>query len=75
MKIPNWIIEQKNPQLSLIDKLKLLKKPSNKVKMVLIQQHEIENITINHKVSVHKGYIEYLFDHYVINNLPKTYLC
>lgn len=59
-------------RITLLDKIKrLLEQP---YKLVLVQKHELERLRINNSRSKHEAYINRLYDHYIINKLPKTYL-
>lgn len=59
-------------QLTTLDKIKrLLEQP---YKLVLVQRHELERLRLNKSRSKHEGYINYLYDHYIVNKLPKTYM-
>ena len=43
--------------------------------MVLVQQHELERIREDKSKSEHyRPYIDNLYEHYVVNKLPKLYL-
>lgn len=67
----NWI-HSKEALLSLNDKVKDLLKIG--YKLVLVQQHELERIkTIKHK-DIYANYINQLYQHYILEELPKTYL-
>jgi len=73
----NWVKQQNNnPQLSTPDKLNALIKIG--YKLVLCQLHELERMKLLNKIST-KGteitFIEYLYTHYIVKQLPKTYLC
>ena len=67
----NWIHSSK-PVLSLNDKLKELLKIEHK--LVLVQFHELERIRHSKNIDKHCGYINYLYNNYIVNSLPKTYL-
>lgn len=69
----NWIynINSKN-ELSLNDKIKALLKIKHK--LVLVQRHELERLRILKHKDLQKIYVDNLYEHYIINNLPKTYL-
>lgn len=59
-------------QLTLLDKIKrLLEKP---YKLVLVQRHELERLRLSKNRAKHEAYIDQLYEHYIINKLPKTYL-
>jgi hypothetical protein len=73
MSSDNWIralgkvvtIKDKIRELSLIER-----------KLVLVQQDEVKRIrNIGKLTNIHVKYIEYLYKHYIIDKLPKTYLC
>lgn len=62
---------------SIQNKIRVLSIPSNKIKMVLVQQHEIDRLKLKNrkKLNDHEyQYVEQLYDHYITKNLPKTYL-
>lgn len=67
----NWIHDEK-PVLSLKDKLKALLKIGHK--LVLVQKHELERLKLLKHPDRYGVYIEELYTHYIVNNLPKTYL-
>ncbi len=72
----NWIKNQSIPILSIPDKLKALIKIGHK--LVLCQLHELERIQLDKSISHRneKGaYVENLYTHYIVKQLPKTYLC
>jgi hypothetical protein len=69
----NWIralgkvvtIKDKIRELSLIER-----------KLVLVQQDEVRRIrNTGSLTNIHVRYIEDLYKHYIIDKLPKTYLC
>lgn len=64
-----------HPIVSIKDKLLRLLEPGNFVKMVMVQQDELKAIKKDSIKSNHVSYIEYLFNHYIEQKLPKTYLC
>ena len=66
----NWI-HSKLPLVSVNDKIKELLSISDK--LVLIQQHELERIKSKKLRSKEYNYINALYQHYIINKLPKTY--
>lgn len=72
----NWIQNQKVQVLSIPDKMKALIKIGHK--LVLCQLHELERLQVENNVS-HRGekagYVEFLYTHYIVKQLPKTYLC
>lgn len=60
-------------QITLLDKVKkLLEQP---YKLVLVQKNELERLRISNNRSKNAGYINHLYEHYIIKKLPKTYLC
>ena len=59
--------------LSLNDKVKDLLKIGHK--LVLVQQHELERIRAAKHKDRYSDYINQLYQHYIVNGLPKTYLC
>lgn len=68
----NWI-HSGTPILSLQDKIKELLKLGQH-KLVLVQYHELERLkTMKHKDN-HVKYINYLYNHYIVEGLPKTYI-
>lgn len=71
----NWIYNDK-PILSLNDKLKDLINIGHK--LVLCQLHELERIRLSNYAPRHieryENYINNLYNHYIINNSPKTYI-
>ena len=67
----NWIHNKKNT-ISLNDKVKKLIKIGDK--LVLCQLHELERIKLSKHADRHSNYVNQLYTHYIINNLPKTYL-
>lgn len=58
--------------LSLKDKVRELLK--NKHKLVLVQVHELERLMDDKRRNQNVGYIEQLYNHYIIQGLPKTYI-
>jgi predicted glycosyltransferase involved in capsule biosynthesis len=72
----NWCqnINQKKSIMSVNDMCKELHK--NRLKLVQVQADEIERLRVN-KVHLdrYRAYVETLYEHYIINGLPKTYLC
>ena len=71
----NWIYDKKKEVISLSDKIKTLLKPHNAIKLVHIQKCELELLQKDCRKSVSHDYVNYLYNHYIVNNLPKTYLC
>lgn len=67
----NWITSQNNPELSILDKIKMLL--SQPYKLVLVQQHELERLKLNNNRIKHLKYVNDLFEHYVLNKGKKTY--
>ena len=67
----NWIHSEK-PIISLNDKVKELIKIGHK--LVLCQLHELERIRLSKHTDRYSNYVNQLYTHYIINNLPKTYL-
>jgi hypothetical protein len=69
----NWIKQSTgNPLPSLNDKVKALFEI--RFKLVLCQQHEVERLKAKNKKEKFAEYIDNLYDHYIIKQLPKTYL-
>lgn len=62
--------------VSIKEKLNILNKPSNLIKLVLVQQQEVEKIYAKNRLN--KGedvaYIEQLYEHYIVQGKGKTYL-
>lgn len=58
--------------LSLKDKVRELLKIKHK--LVLVQVHELEILMDDTKRNQATGYIEYLYNHYIVQGLPKTYI-
>lgn len=62
--------------VSIKEKLNTLNKPSNLIKLVLVQQQEVEKIYAKNRLN--KGedvaYIEQLYEHYIVQGKGKTYL-
>ena len=67
----NWI-QTKFTGLSIKDKLLALLKIGHK--LVLVQKHELERLRISKHKDRNATYINDLYEHYIINKLPKTYL-
>ena len=67
----NWI-HSKEVLLSLNDKVKDLLKIGHK--LVLVQQHELERIRVTKYKDKYSNYVNQLYEHYIVNGLPKTYL-
>lgn len=69
----NWI-QQPEGNLSLKDKCRELLKHSSR--LVLVQQHELERILLIKRDirGANITYIEELYEHYIVQNKPKTYL-
>lgn len=67
----NWI-HNETPILSLNDKVKDLIKIGHK--LVLCQLHELQRIRLCKHTDRYSVYINYLYNNYIVNNLPKTYL-
>lgn len=64
---------QKPMELTNTDKLRILLK--NRSKLVLVQQHELERIqSSNRRREKHNEYVEYLYQHYIVDKKQKTYL-
>lgn len=58
---------------SIINKLKELLRI--KTSLVLVQQHELELMNKRRKLSSNQSqYVENLYEHYIVNKKPKTYL-
>ena len=59
--------------ITLLDKIKkLLEQP---YKLVLVQRHELERLRLKGNRSDYTPYIDGLYNHYIIQGKPKTYLC
>ena len=71
----NWIYNSKKEVMSLSDKIKILLKPKNAIKLVYIQKCELELLQKDAKKDKSHEYVNYLYNHYIVNNLPKTFLC
>lgn len=58
---------------SINEKLVELMKPSNFIKLVLVQQQELETINSLRRIKDPKqsAYIDQLYKHYIIENKPK----
>lgn len=71
----NWISDPKNivNQVSTNDKLTALLKIG--YKLVLVQFHELERIKVMKNRTDYTGYIGELYQHYIVEGKPKTYLC
>ena len=67
----NWI-HTNTPQISLKDKIIALLKIH--YKLVLVQVHELQRLRVHTKVHQHANYVNYLYQHYILENNPKTYL-
>ena len=64
-----------NNKLSIKDKLNILLKPSNLIKLVLVQQTELDRLDRKKTIRANDTkFIEYLYEHYIIQLKPKTYL-
>lgn len=72
----NKIDNKNHDGISLREKLIELLKPSNLVKLVLVQQDELKRIVVNNGSFKpnHYAYIEQLYQHYIVNNKPKMYM-
>lgn len=68
----NWINTKEN-KLSLKDKVISLLKIH--YKLVLVQADELSRLRNSNKLCDNDYYINNLYEHYIINKLPKTYLC
>lgn len=68
----NWTMNKLGTnKLSANDKLKqLLKRPE---KLVLVQQHELELIRSKNNSEKREGYIDLLYQHYIVEGKGKTY--
>ena len=67
----NWI-NNNSSEPSSYDKIKeLLKQP---YKLVLVQQHELERMRNKSLHTSDINYIDYLFNHYIVEGKGKTYL-
>ena len=72
----NWCqnINQKKSIISVNDMCKELYK--NRLKLVQVQADEINRLRLSKlHLDRHRTYVEALYEHYIINGLPKTYLC
>lgn len=53
--------------------VELVSKPH---RLVLCQVHELERIRLKRSFTASdKSFVNYLFSHYIVKKLPKTYLC
>lgn len=68
--INSWM-HSKEPSLN--DKIKELLQIH--YKLVLVQADELQRIRLRNDKNKYIPYVDYLYDHYIINELPKTYLC
>lgn len=71
MRATNWI-HDKNPELSVNDKLIQLIKIG--YKLVLVQFHELERIRNASNKERYKEYVDGLYEHYIVLGKPKMYL-
>lgn len=69
----NWTMDKGGKdKLTSNDKLKeLLKKPE---RLVLVQRHELELIRAQNKQFKREGYIDMLYNHYIVEGKDKTYI-
>lgn len=69
--------QKKHNGISLKEKLITLMKPSNMIKLVLVQQHELERICLVKRINkaIYSPYIEQLYQHYIVEGKPKTFIC
>lgn len=76
--LTNWIHNKNSKNkdiLSLSDKIKILLKPHNAIRLVYVQKCELELLKNDNKKDRSHFYIDYLYNHYIVLNLPKTFLC
>jgi hypothetical protein len=73
--LDNWTFNSKKEVMSLSDKIKILLRPKNVIKLVYVQRCELEMLHKNDKKHEFQEYINYLYNHYIVHKLPKTYLC
>ena len=67
---------RKHEGVSLKEKLLILLEPSNLIKLVKVQQDELKAIQLCSRLkTMHTAFVEYLYEHYIIQGKPKTYLC
>ena len=69
--VANWVHSDAS-HLSLKDKVKDLLKIRHK--LVLIQVHELERLRNSNKLNEQVKYVENLYNHYIVQGLPKTYI-
>ena len=69
----NWKTSLGSNILTHKDKIRELLKIRRK--LVLVQVHELERLHKNDKSYKDTEYVNNLYDHYIVNKLPKTYLC
>lgn len=67
----NWIFD-KIPPVSLNDKVREL--ITMRHKLVKVQADELDRIKILKNKDNYVGYINYLYNSYIVQGLPKTYL-
>lgn len=69
----NWIFQKDGVNsLSNNDKLKALIKLGEK--LVLVQFHEVQRLYTSVRRDKHSKYVDYLYEHYIVKGLPKTYI-
>lgn len=71
----NWIYDKKKEVISISDKIKILLKPHNAIKLVYVQFCELELLQRTRRKEFHNEYVNSLYNHYIVLNLPKTFLC
>jgi hypothetical protein len=71
----NWRHDSpKNPEASFSEKLRALLKIKDK--LVKVQADTIHSMSLNNARGQEAyRYVEQLYKHYIIDKLPKTYLC
>ena len=67
----NWM-HNNSSEPSSYDKIKELLKQS--YKLVLVQQHELERMKNKSLHAVDSNYINYLYNHYIVEGKGKSYL-
>ena len=68
--VNSWM-HSKGPSLN--DKIKDLLQIH--YKLVLVQADELQKIRLRNDKNKYIPYVDYLYDHYIVKGLPKTYLC
>ena len=69
--VANWVHSDAS-HLTLRDKVKELLKVH--YKLVLVQVHELERLRNSSKLNESANYVDYLYNHYIVQQLPKTYI-